>query len=46
MVTASFLAKHLLIDWRWGETYFAKKLLDYDYAANNGGWQWSAGTGC
>lgn len=46
MVTASFLSKHLLIDWRWGEAYFAKKLLDYDYAANNGGWQWSAGTGC
>lgn len=46
MVTASFLTKHLLIDWRWGEAYFAKKLLDYDYAANNGGWQWSAGTGC
>jgi len=46
MITASFLAKHLLIDWRWGEAYFAKKLLDYDYAANNGGWQWSASTGC
>lgn len=46
MVTASFLAKHLLIDWRWGEAYFAKKLLDYDYAANNGGWQWAAGCGC
>jgi deoxyribodipyrimidine photo-lyase len=46
MVTASFLCKHLLIDWRWGETYFAKKLIDYDYAANNGGWQWSAGSGC
>jgi deoxyribodipyrimidine photo-lyase len=46
MITASFLSKHLLIDWRWGEAYFAKKLLDYDYAANNGGWQWSAGTGC
>jgi deoxyribodipyrimidine photo-lyase len=45
MITASFLAKHLLIDWRWGEAYFAKKLLDYDYASNNGGWQWSAGTG-
>ncbi len=45
MITASFLSKHLLIDWRWGEAYFAKKLLDYDYAANNGGWQWSAGTG-
>ncbi len=46
MITASFLSKHLLIDWRWGEAYFAKKLLDYDYAPNNGGWQWSAGTGC
>ncbi len=45
MITASFLAKHLLIDWRWGEAYFAQKLLDYDYANNNGGWQWSAGTG-
>ncbi len=46
MITASFLSKHLLIDWRWGEAYFAKKLLDYDYAPNNGGWQWSASTGC
>lgn len=46
MITASFLCKHLLIDWRWGETYFALKLLDYDFAANNGGWQWSAGSGC
>ena len=46
MITASFLAKHLLIDWRWGEAYFAEKLLDYDLAANNGGWQWSAGSGC
>lgn len=46
MVTASFLVKHLLIDWRWGESYFAKKLLDYDLAANNGNWQWAAGTGC
>ena len=45
MITASFLCKHLLIDWRWGEAYFAKKLLDYDLASNNGGWQWSAGTG-
>lgn len=45
MVTASFLTKHLLIDWRWGEAYFAKKLLDYDMASNNGNWQWSAGTG-
>lgn len=45
MVVASFLTKHLLIDWRWGETYFAQKLLDYDLASNNGGWQWAAGTG-
>ncbi|MGC1243344.1 MAG: deoxyribodipyrimidine photo-lyase [Chryseosolibacter sp.] len=46
MITASFLTKHLLIDYRWGEAYFAKKLLDYDLAANNGGWQWAAGSGC
>jgi len=46
MVTASFLTKNLLIDWRLGERYFAKKLLDYDLAANNGNWQWVAGTGC
>jgi deoxyribodipyrimidine photo-lyase len=46
MITASFLTKHLLIDWRWGEAYFAQKLLDFDLAANNGGWQWSAGSGC
>ncbi len=39
MIVASFLTKHLLIDWRWGETYFARKLMDYDLAANNGGWQ-------
>lgn len=45
MITASFLTKHLLIDWRWGEAYFAKKLLDYELASNNGGWQWAAGTG-
>lgn len=45
MIVASFLTKHLLIDWRWGEAYFATKLLDYDLAANNGGWQWAAGTG-
>lgn len=45
MVVASFLCKHLLIDWRWGEAYFAEKLLDYDLASNNGGWQWAAGTG-
>ncbi|MCM8527424.1 MAG: DNA photolyase family protein [Lentisphaeraceae bacterium] len=46
MITASFLVKHLLIDWRWGERYFAKKLLDYDLSANVGNWQWAAGTGC
>ena len=46
MVVASFLVKHLLIDWRWGEAYFAEKLLDFDLAANNGGWQWAAGSGC
>lgn len=46
MITASFLVKHLLIDWRWGEAYFAKKLLDFDLAANNGGWQWAASSGC
>ena len=46
MVVASFLTKHLLIDWRWGEAYFAKKLLDFDLAANNGGWQWAASSGC
>ena len=46
MIVASFLTKHLLIDWRWGEAYFAKKLLDYDLSANNGNWQWAAGTGC
>jgi deoxyribodipyrimidine photo-lyase len=46
MITASFLTKHLLIDWRWGEAYFAKKLLDYDLASNNGGWQWAASSGC
>ena len=45
MITAMFLTKYLLIDWRWGEAYFAKKLLDYELASNNGGWQWSAGTG-
>ncbi len=46
MITASFLSKHLLIDWQWGEAYFAEKLLDYDLASNNGGWQWAAGCGC
>ncbi len=45
MIAASFLTKHLLIDWRWGEAYFAKKLLDYELASNNGGWQWVAGCG-
>ncbi|TWU57647.1 deoxyribodipyrimidine photo-lyase [Rubripirellula reticaptiva] len=45
MVTAMFLTKHLLIDWRWGEKYFMQKLIDGDLAANNGGWQWSASTG-
>ncbi|WKD86819.1 Deoxyribodipyrimidine photo-lyase [Polaribacter huanghezhanensis] len=46
MVTAGFLCKHLLIDWRLGEAYFAEKLVDYDLSANNGNWQWAAGTGC
>lgn len=46
MITAGFLTKHLLIDWRWGEAYFAEKLLDYELASNNGNWQWAAGTGC
>ncbi|MGB2741995.1 MAG: deoxyribodipyrimidine photo-lyase [Cognaticolwellia sp.] len=46
MVVASFLTKHLLIDWRWGEKYFMQKLIDGDLAANNGGWQWAASTGC
>lgn len=46
MITASFLTKHLLIDWRWGEAWFAEKLLDYELSSNNGGWQWSAGSGC
>jgi len=46
MVVASFLAKHLLIDWRRGEAWFAEKLLDFDFASNNGGWQWAAGCGC
>lgn len=45
MIVASFLVKDLLIDWRWGERYFMQKLLDGDPAANNGGWQWAAGTG-
>ncbi|MBD3639309.1 MAG: deoxyribodipyrimidine photo-lyase [Crocinitomicaceae bacterium] len=46
MITASFLVKHLLVDWRWGEAYFAKKLLDFELASNVGNWQWVAGTGC
>jgi deoxyribodipyrimidine photo-lyase len=46
MITAGFLTKHLLIDWRWGEAYFAERLLDYEQSSNNGGWQWAAGTGC
>lgn len=46
MITAGFLCKHLLIDWRWGEAYFAVKLLDYELSSNNGNWQWAAGTGC
>lgn len=45
MVAAGFLCKHLLIDWRWGEAYFAEKLVDYELASNNGNWQWAAGTG-
>ena len=45
MLVASFLCKHLLIDWRWGEAYFAEKLLDYEQASNVGNWQWSAGSG-
>lgn len=46
MIVASFLCKHLLIDWRLGEAYFAEKLLDFDLASNNGGWQWASGSGC
>lgn len=46
MIVASFLTKHLLIDWRWGERYFAEKLLDFELASNIGGWQWAAGSGC
>jgi deoxyribodipyrimidine photo-lyase len=46
MITASFLCKHLFIDWRWGEAYFAEKLLDFELSSNNGNWQWVAGTGC
>jgi deoxyribodipyrimidine photo-lyase len=46
MITAMFLTKDLFIDWRWGEKYFAEHLIDMDFASNNGGWQWSASTGC
>ncbi len=46
MIVASFLCKHLLIEWRWGEAYFAEKLSDYELSSNNGNWQWAAGTGC
>jgi deoxyribodipyrimidine photo-lyase len=46
MITAGFLIKHLLIDWRWGEAYFAGKLMDFDFSANNGGWQWASSSGC
>ena len=46
MITGGFLCKHLLTDWRWGEAYFAQKLLDYELSSNNGNWQWAAGTGC
>lgn len=46
MVVASFFTKHLLMDWRFGEAYFAEKLLDFELASNNGGWQWAAGSGC
>ena len=46
MVTASFLTKHLLIDWKRGERYFAAKLLDFELASNVGGWQWASSSGC
>jgi deoxyribodipyrimidine photo-lyase len=46
MITSGFICKHLLIDWRWGEAYFARQLLDYELSSNNGNWQWAAGTGC
>jgi deoxyribodipyrimidine photo-lyase len=46
MVVASFLTKHLLLDWRLGEAYFAEKLMDFELASNVGGWQWAAGCGC
>jgi deoxyribodipyrimidine photo-lyase len=46
MVTSSFLTKHLLIDWRWGEAWFAQLLLDFELSSNNGNWQWASGSGC
>ncbi|MEO5571650.1 MAG: FAD-binding domain-containing protein, partial [Bacteroidia bacterium] len=46
MIVANFLTKILLIDWRWGETYFAEKLTDFELSSNNGNWQWAAGCGC
>ena len=46
MIVSSFLVKDLLIDWRWGEKYFEDNLIDFDFSANNGGWQWAASTGC
>lgn len=46
MVVASFLTKHLLVDWRWGEAYFAQQLLDFELSSNNGNWQWASGSGC
>jgi len=46
MVAGSFLVKHLGLDWRWGERYFAEKLNDFDLSANNGGWQWVSSSGC
>jgi len=46
MVVASFLCKHLMINWQWGEAYFAEKLLDFELSSNVGNWQWAAGTGC
>jgi deoxyribodipyrimidine photo-lyase len=46
MVAGSFLVKHLGLDWRWGERYFAEKLIDFDLSANNGGWQWVSSSGC
>ena len=45
MIVSSFLVKDLLIDWRWGEKYFEDNLIDFDFSANNGGWQWAASTG-